>query len=320
MFIAMSLVGSLLLSAVAAHPHTPPTPAELQRRSSLARQCSPAVGELRRSVFERRLDKRAEAGDYVQIKVAPPHYPDIQNESVVLAPESYLGPYDWPANQMLRQDISGRQPGVPLLLDVGLMDMNTCEPLSDALISFWHCNATGYYSSFTGMSPNYHFNNNLKMHNISDYELGTSLPTSDIHTDEATFLRGLWPTNKNGVAEIQTIFPGFYVDRAIHIHVQVYTDWVLHKNGTIMSGTIAHTGQVYFEEDLTREVMKLWPYSTHLEVDRTTNVEDLVFRTNDTLNGNNPVVNTVPQDGQNVANGLYGYITMGIDSEAVQPP
>lgn len=64
--------------------------------------------------------------------------------------------------------MSEDQSGVPLWLDVGLLDMATCEPLQNALVSFWHCNATGSYSSFTGLSPNTPFLDLLKELNITD--------------------------------------------------------------------------------------------------------------------------------------------------------
>lgn len=30
------------------------------------------------------------------------------------------------------------QLGVPFWLDVGVIDINTCEPLENALVDFWH--------------------------------------------------------------------------------------------------------------------------------------------------------------------------------------
>jgi protocatechuate 3,4-dioxygenase beta subunit len=110
--------------------------------------------------------------------------------------------------------MSEDQPGVPLLLDVGVLDINTCEPLPNALVSFWHCNATGSYSSFTALSPNTPFLELLAQLNISqaDFESGK---VTDLHTDDTTFLRGMWPTNDEGVMEMQTIFPGFYVERSM---------------------------------------------------------------------------------------------------------
>ncbi|TIC99637.1 hypothetical protein CH35J_005136 [Colletotrichum higginsianum] len=41
--------------------------------------------------------------------------------------------------------------GVLLILDVGVMEMATCEPLFNALLAFWHCSATGSYFSFAAL-------------------------------------------------------------------------------------------------------------------------------------------------------------------------
>lgn len=113
------------------------------------------------------------------------------------------------SSQTLRQDMSEGEAGVPLWLDVGVIDINTCEPLPNALVSFWHCNATGSYSSFTGLSPNTPFRNLLAAMDINNFTIGET----DLHTDDSTFLRGMWPTDEHGVMEMKTVFPGFYVKR-----------------------------------------------------------------------------------------------------------
>jgi protocatechuate 3,4-dioxygenase beta subunit len=82
--------------------------------------------------------------------------------------------------------------------------MATCEPLPDVLIDLWHCNATGSYSSFIELSPNTPFSELLTQLNITDFDLGVT----DLHTDDSTWLRGIWPTNENGIMEMKTIFPG----------------------------------------------------------------------------------------------------------------
>jgi hypothetical protein len=52
---------------------------------------------------------------------------------------------------------------------------------------------------------------------------------------------------------------------------------VLHDNGTLATGTMVNTGQLYFEEDLEEQIMALSPYSSHTEINRTTNAEDTVY-------------------------------------------
>ncbi|EKG09400.1 Intradiol ring-cleavage dioxygenase core [Macrophomina phaseolina MS6] len=109
--------------------------------------------------------------------------------------------------------------------------MATCEPLPGALVSLWHCNATGSYSSFTGQSPNTPFLELLDQLNVTNFTIGST----DIHTDDSTWLRGMWPTDKHGMMEMRTVFPGFYIERTIHIHTQASVDGLLCNAGVLTS-------------------------------------------------------------------------------------
>ncbi|KAH7344203.1 hypothetical protein B0J17DRAFT_565330, partial [Rhizoctonia solani] len=55
------------------------------------------------------------------------------------APEVMEGPY-YVNNKYLCQDISKDQDGIPLVLDIGVMDVTTCQLLDQALVEIWHCN------------------------------------------------------------------------------------------------------------------------------------------------------------------------------------
>jgi protocatechuate 3,4-dioxygenase beta subunit len=204
------------------------------------------------------------------------------------------------------------QPGVPFRLDVGVLDMATCEPLENVLVDFWHCNATGSYSSFTELSPDTAFPTLLELLNITDFEIGVT----DLHTDDTTFLRGMWPTDVNGMMEMKSIVPGFYVALSIHIHVQVHTDSVLHDNGTLTSGNTVGIGQIYLNETISQQLMPLEPYVSHTEINRTTNDADFVY-SQDLVGGYNPNIDLVAADGVDIANGVIGYITIGVDTIAV---
>ncbi|RAL08532.1 intradiol ring-cleavage dioxygenase, partial [Aspergillus homomorphus CBS 101889] len=312
------LLASAVLTATAhPGPHEPLSRNALQRREELAKRCPGHAA----SFNKRRMAKRSPAKRWegrnatYEIQTEAPFYESIQNETCVLTPEVTRGPYVWPQSQTLRQDMTEDQPGVPLWLDVGVLDMATCEPLPNVLVDFWHCNATGSYSSFTALSPNTEFVKLLSELDISesDFEIGKT----DLHTDDTTFLRGMWPTDQNGIMEMKTIFPGFYVQRAIHIHVQVHTDWTLRANGTIASSHTVSTGQIYFAEELEREIMALQPYASHTQINRTTNAEDSIFA-QDTEGGFSPVISVVPADGRDVRNGMIGYITLGVDTSAIE--
>lgn len=111
---------------------------------------------------------------------------------------------------------------------------------------------------------------------------------------------------------------GFYFGRSIHIHIQVHTDWVLRDNGTLASGNTVSTGQVFFDEELEQEIMALEPYSSVTGIQRLVNGLDDTFH-NENTDGYNAIVSVVPMDGVDVRNGMIGYITVGVDTEAVDP-
>ncbi|KAL4910575.1 hypothetical protein BDW74DRAFT_315 [Aspergillus multicolor] len=317
----MHLPSALLLSAlgasVLAHPGGHHISArEVARRSEMALKCRDQVANYHSRRWDRNLARRwhGKTAQY-NIQTEAPYYSTIQNDTCVLTPEVTEGPYVYPPSQTLRQDMAEDQPGVPLWLDIGVLDMATCEPLNNALVDMWHCNATGSYSSFTGLSPNTPFETLLHEMDldIEDFQMGVT----DLHTDQTTFLRGMWPTDKNGMMEMKTVFPGFYVERAIHIHVQVHTNWTTRTNGTIVTSNTVSTGQLYFTEELEQQIMALEPYASHTQINRTTNADDTVYF-QDTVGGFNPVISVVPVDGEDVSKGMIGYVTLGVDTTAVE--
>ncbi|KAG9229792.1 dioxygenase [Amylocarpus encephaloides] len=314
------MAAGLLVSLALAHPgpHAHATRSETQKRNVMAKRCAGAAAAMNEKRYSKRnLEKKrsleARANATYQITTEAPYYEVIQNDTCVLTPEVTQGPYVWPRSQTLRQDMSEGQAGIPFWLDVGVLDMATCGPLANALVDFWHCNGTGSYSSFVDRDPNTGFVNLLNELNITDFEIGVT----DLHTDDSTFLRGMWPTDTNGMMEMKTIYPGFYIERAIHIHAQVHTDWVLHENGTIVSENTVSTGQLYMPEELNVEMMKLEPYASHTQINRTTNDEDNII-SQSTDGGYSPYISVVPADGVNPANGVIGYITIGVDTTDIQ--
>jgi len=67
------------------------------------------------------------------------------------------------------------------------------------------------------------------------------------------------------------------IGRTLHIHVQVHTNWTITKNGTIDHSRVVETGQIYFDEKLTEELMAVEPYASHTQIDRVVNDDDGVF-------------------------------------------
>lgn len=193
------------------------------------------------------------------------------------------------------------QGGLDFYLDIGVIDVETCEPLPNAAVTIWNCNATGSYSSYTGIDPQ-------TAELYDDWSKRT-----DGTTDDETFLRGIQKSDAEGMLEFLTKFPGYYVTRTTHIHLTVQADV---KNGTgYNASSVQHVGQVFFDEDLLAKVYALEPYSAHLAtLNRTTNAEDSVLAVAGD-GGYDPVI-SVEYLGDDISDGLVGYITVGINSTA----
>ncbi|KAH7124758.1 Intradiol ring-cleavage dioxygenase [Dactylonectria macrodidyma] len=230
-------------------------------------------------------------------------YTTIQNDTCVLAPDTVWGPYGIDG-EMVRHDLrelSSGQEGLDFYLDIGLIDIETCNPLPKAALTIWNCNSTGTYSGYTGVNPD-----TVEL-------LDGWTKRSDGTTDDETFLRGVQITDSEGMVEFLTLFPGYYVSRTTHIHVTVQTNIT---NGTSYSASdVQHIGQLFFDEDLINSIYQLSPYKAHLStLNRTTNAEDSLYNTASS-DGYSAII-SVSQIGDTLADGLVGYITIGVNASA----
>ncbi|KAE8151790.1 Intradiol ring-cleavage dioxygenase [Aspergillus avenaceus] len=228
-------------------------------------------------------------------------YNELQNKTCLLDPDTIFGPYGIDG-ELHRHDVRESQKGIDLYLDLGVMDVETCEPLPDAWLSIWACNATGTYSGYTGINPD----------TVSVLDGWTT--RSDGTTDDETFLRGVSKTNEAGMAEFLTIFPGYYESRTTHIHVTVQTN-VTEDDTSYSDAAIQHVGQLFFTEDLINSVYQFAPYKSHLStLNRTLNSEDSVYSVAN-ADGYNAIIST-ELIGATLAEGLIGYITIGVNKSA----
>ncbi|ESK85679.1 extracellular dioxygenase [Moniliophthora roreri MCA 2997] len=289
-----------LTSLAVAHPgevHRRLSDAELARRSAsaaarhlAARNCAPEIAAFNaKRKAKRALAKRQEPTTTASAE--GPHYTEIQNNTCVLTPEAVEGPY-YINNEMVRGNLIEDQAGVPLTLDIGVVDINTCEPLSDVFVELWACNATGVYGGYPA-------------------QLGGTTP---LQRNE-TFLRGGLPTDSNGIVEITTLYPGFYEGRTIHIHTMFHIGYEIAPNGTLIShaGNLAHIGQLYFDDAFSDQVLALEPYTSNTN-NRTLNEDDGILQ--DQLEDDNNAFVAVELLGETLADGVLGYITVGVDSTA----
>lgn len=117
------------------------------------------------------------------------------NNSCILTPETTQGPY-WVQGELVREDVTEDQEGVPLTLDIQIIDVNTCEPVPETFLEIWHCNSTGVYSGVVA-------NGNGDMNDTTNLD--------------NTFHRGIQQSDEDGVVSFETFFPGHYIGRAVSL-------------------------------------------------------------------------------------------------------
>jgi protocatechuate 3,4-dioxygenase beta subunit len=114
--------------------------------------------------------------------------------------------------------------------------------------------------------------------------------------------------NSSGVANITTVYPGWYRGRCIHIHVKVHTGVTLTSDGSFTGGTELHTGQLFFDESITTKVAAISPYSTNT-VTRTTLSQDSIYDGAGAASG----LLTLTALGSSTSSGYTGTLTLGVD-------
>jgi protocatechuate 3,4-dioxygenase beta subunit len=106
--------------------------------------------------------------------------------------EQTEGPFYFDVDR-IRSDIREDREGALFRLGVRVRDAAACEPISNAVVDVWHCDASGGYSGFED-------------------------------NEGETYLRGAQVTNADGIVEFTTIYPGWYPGRTVHIHAKVHID------------------------------------------------------------------------------------------------
>ncbi|WP_370584693.1 intradiol ring-cleavage dioxygenase [Oculatella sp. LEGE 06141] len=120
--------------------------------------------------------------------------------------------------------------GVPLQLTfrVSQMGGTGCTPLAGAIVDIWHCDAVGMYSNVTDRPFN---------------------------TVGQTFLRGYQVTDRNGLVQFTSIYPGWYPGRTVHIHFKIRTS-------AASGSSHEFTSQLYFDDSITDQVHTQAPYAS----------------------------------------------------------
>ncbi|HJT22294.1 MAG TPA: intradiol ring-cleavage dioxygenase [Nitrospira sp.] len=168
----------------------------------------------------------------------------------IVRPEQTEGPY-FVDERLHRSDIRSDptdgqvRPGTPLALTLAISRITSsgCQPLPNAHVDVWHCDALGIYSDV--QDP--HFN-----------------------TIGRKFLRGYQVTDESGEVRFLTIYPGWYAGRTVHIHVKIRTAGQGNRS-------FDFTSQLYFDDALSNRVYAEAPYATR-GIRTARNEDDRIFR------------------------------------------
>ncbi|KAL2787100.1 Intradiol ring-cleavage dioxygenase [Aspergillus keveii] len=215
------------------------------------------------------------------------------NTSAILAPTITDGPY-YVWGEITRQDVREDQycEGVDVFLEVQYIDVNTCRPVQGAFVDIWNANATGIYSGI----------------------VATGNEAADGW--DSTYLRGIQESDEDGIVTFQTIFPGHYEGRATHTHLLTHLNSSVNRNnGTLEVGTgsVAHIGQLFWNEVLRSAVEETSPYNTNTQ-DITTNADDM-WSIEQASDEYDPFPEYVYL-GQGLSDGLFAWIQIGINASA----
>jgi protocatechuate 3,4-dioxygenase beta subunit len=155
------------------------------------------------------------------------------------------------------------------------------------------------------------------------------MPPKPRTTDDLVFLRGVQITDAQGTAEFKTIYPGHYPGRVNHIHMKVHVGGGATKaaaadaaHPTVQhashpgvevyaGGHVAHTGQLFFPEDVSRFVEATHPYAGQ-KVRRTTLDDDMVFNGQ---GGAGSVAKLTPVTSTQLSDGYVATLVVAVDPE-----
>ncbi|GAA3385350.1 dioxygenase family protein [Cryptosporangium minutisporangium] len=212
------------------------------------------------------------------------------------------GPY-WFDVDRLRSDIRESRQGTTLQLALRVVDGAGCgaRPVPGAVVEVWNCDATGRYSGFEGAGRSVEGQTRpgrpapptrpappgppLGWPNPLGVELPAGDPTADPMGyanrtsdgsysrgdaeaqpgDESTYLRGAQIADRSGVVRFTTIYPGWYVGRAPHLHAKVYRD-----RRTVLST------QLFLDDAVSDRVYAAAPYRPR-DARSTRNASDALF-------------------------------------------
>jgi len=142
-------------------------------------------------------------------------------------------------------DASGTAAGVPITIDLTVLDSATGGALNGAAVYVWHCDQEGRYSMYTQGAA------------------------------DQNYLRGVQEADNSGRVEFTSIFPAAYSGRWPHIHFEVYPS----LSEATSAGSPITTSQLALPQDTCEAVYATDGYRASVRnLSQTSLDTDMVFR------------------------------------------
>ncbi|SJL10506.1 uncharacterized protein ARMOST_13892 [Armillaria ostoyae] len=339
------LVASVVASVAA---HASPAPVHwkrdnLEARESLQKRCGDILAARRRKRALHVSESLWSRGSYYMPRTTPSN-----DSTCFVAPEVTQGPYHI-LGEIVRQNITEGQAGIPLEISADFIDINTCDPVQ-VWVDAWHANATGFYAGYIAETGSYLSgggsgeggeNGESMSGSVSGSFGGSGAPTQTAGTtsattsygaysgadatsaasmlntavdDNSTFLRGVWQSDEDGHLTMYSIVPGWYSQRAQHFHIKVYPEGEIAENGTfIAGGSAVHTGQFFFDNDTLQVVAANSIYAANaIPWSDSVSNEDDQWYPYQSATGYNADLD-ITWVGDDITDGLIGTITVGLN-------
>ncbi|KAK2731921.1 extracellular dioxygenase [Colletotrichum kahawae] len=220
-----------------------------------------------------------------------------RDDGCVLSIETTEGPF-YVEGEFVRWALWDDEFGIPMYLDLQIIDTETCEPAPDVWVEVWHANATGVYS---GVVTN-----------------ANGAGDSDPDNAFKTFHRGLQKTNADGAVWFGTNFPGHYAGRTPHVHIMTHAAGTeALANDTVQNNVATHAGQMFFDQKLVEKMRKHERYGKNKQ-HFIENKDDAYFRQEAEFT--DPVMSYVllDQENKDIGEGIMAWKLVGVNMTNVR--
>ena len=177
-------------------------------------------------------------------------YPDpftAAASACVMTCQATIGPCHTTSPE--RADVSDGWDGIPVRLALRVLD-EACQPLEDAIVEIWHTNYRGVYSGQINAACN-----------------------EDEVDRQAGYFRGYQRTSTDGRVDFDTVFPGWYSGRCVHIHFRIMAGTYDAADGA--AATLV--SQLFFSDALVASIFQSEPlYADYGQPDTTVATDGVV--------------------------------------------